>query len=666
MIDFGRYSLLFSLILSILVLIGLIVGLRRRDGRFIDMAYRGAKAIFVFMTFASYILIYAFVTDDFRIEYVASYSEKSLPLFYKITGLWAGQKGSLLFWGWLLSLFTFITVKRDENKVNSLFLPYVLLFLNLTLMFFLVLVNFVTLPFEMMARFPADGNGLNPLLQNPGMVFHPPTLYLGYVGFTVPFAFAMAALVMQDLGEWWIKKTRAWTLFSWVFLTLGIIFGGWWAYKELGWGGVWAWDPVENSSLMPWLTATAFLHSVIIQERRGMLKIWNLSLILLTFSLSIFGTFITRSGIISSVHAFGQSPVGFVFLGFLLLTLAAGIYLIWTRYEKLREKNPRIEAFLSRESSFLYNNIVLVGICFATFWGTIFPLISEAVKGIKISVGPPFFNTINSPLFLLLVLLMAVCPLLGWRKTSSKGMLKNFLIPLLLMVVSLPFLYISGIREFMPIFFYSFSVFVIASLLREFYLGTRAGVKNSGKGWLSSFWRLVTKNKRRYGGFVVHIGMVFIVLGLVSYGYYQYKEDFVLKKGQEVTVKNYRLKYVDLTSFKKWNYEGVGPLIEVYNAGDFKGTVRPEKRFYRKQEPTTEVAILSSMAEDLYLILGGWNRDGSITLTIVINPLLSWIWIGTGVVLFGTIWAVLPKRKKDEVDVLEKDIILYLKKIGAE
>lgn len=667
MIDFGKYSLLFSFVLSLLVFICLIIGIRRKDGRFINLSYRGSKGIFFFLTIASSMLIYAFITNDFRIEYVASYSERSLPIFYKITGLWAGQKGSLLLWGWLLSLFTFIVIIRDEKKVNSVFLPYVLLFLNLTLLFFLLLINFVTPPFEMIARFPQDGNGLNPLLQNPGMVFHPPTLYLGFVGFTVPFAFAMAALVMEDLGDWWIKKTRAWTLFSWIFLTLGVVFGGWWAYKELGWGGVWGWDPVENASIMPWFTATAFLHSVIIQERRGMLKIWNLSLILLTFSLVIFGTFITRSGIISSVHSFGQSPVGFVFLGFLFLIMAVGIYLIWTRYEKLKEKNPRIESFLSRESSFLYNNIIFLGICFAVFWGTIFPLISEAVKGVKISVGPPFFNTIISPLFLLLLILMAICPLLGWRKTSSKGILKNFSIPLSLMGLSLPILFIAGIRDFMPLFFYSFSLFVLMSLLRDFYIGTRAIRKSSGKGWLSSFWSLVIKNRRRYGGFVVHIGIVFIVLGLASYGYYQYKENFALKEGQEFTVKNYRLKYVRLTSFEKRNYEGVGSLIEVYNSGKFKGIIRPEKRFYKNQEPTTEVAILSNIFEDLYLILDGWNNDNSIALTVVINPLLSWIWVGTGVVVFGTIWAVLPKRKRDdELDIIEKDIILYLKGIETK
>jgi cytochrome c-type biogenesis protein CcmF len=646
--------------------VGLIIGIKRKDGRFIEASYRGEKGIFFFMTLATSLLVYAFVTDDFRIEYVVSYSEISLPLFYKITGLWAGQKGSLLFWAWLLVLFTFITVKRDEKKVNSLFLPYVLLFLNVNVLFFLFLVIFVTPPFELIGRIPADGNGLNPLLQNPGMVFHPPTLYLGYVGFTVPFSFAMAALVMEDLGDWWIKKTRVWTLFSWVFLTLGIVFGGWWAYKELGWGGVWGWDPVENSSLMPWFTATAFLHSVMIQERRGMLKVWNLSLILVTFALSIFGTFITRSGIITSVHAFGQSSVGYVFLGFLLVMMVFGIYLILTRYEKLKEKNPRIESFLSKESSFLYNNIIFLGLAFATFWGTIFPLVSEAVKGVKISVGPMFFNTVNSPLFLILLILMAICPLLAWRRTSSQGILKNFILPSSLMIVSLPLLYALGIREFMPLFFYAFSLFILVVLIREFYVGTSAGVKHRGESWLSSFLSLVSRNRRRYGGFLVHLGIIMMVIGLASYGFYQFKEDFTLKPGQKVAVKNYRLNYLGLKSFKKHNYTGLGAVIDIYNSDEFRGTLRPEKRFYRKQEPTTEVAIMNTFKEDLYLILGGWEQDNSITLTVVINPFLSWLWIGTGVVLFGTIWAVIPRRKKEiEADYIEKDILLHLKEVKS-
>ncbi|GBE02369.1 cytochrome c-type biogenesis protein CcmF [bacterium BMS3Bbin06] len=658
----GGYALFFSFLLSIAVLASFVVGLKRKDGRFIDVGYRGTKVVFLSITAASLLLVYAFLTDDFRIQYVASYSERALPLFYKITGLWAGQKGSLLFWTWLLSLFTFITIVRDEKKPNTFYLPYVLVFLNITMIFFLFLVNFITRPFELSSVIPADGNGLNPLLQNPGMVFHPPTLYLGYVGFAVPFAFAMAALVMKELGDWWIKRTRGWILFSWVFLTLGIVFGGWWAYRELGWGGVWAWDPVENASLMPWFTATAFLHSVIIQERRGMLKVWNLVLILLTFSLSIFGTFITRSGIITSVHAFGQSSVGYVFLAFLLIIVTVGIYLIWTRYDMLKEKNPRIESFVSKESAFLYNNIILLGLAFATFWGTIFPLISEAVKGVKISVGPPFFNRVNSPLFLLLLVLMSVCPLLAWRRTSLKGAVRNLLIPASLMLLSLPLLYLSGISEFMPLFFYSFSLFVIVSLLREFYIGTRSGVKHRGERWFASFINLISNNRRRYGGFVVHIGIVFVIVGLTGYGYFQYKENYTLVPGEQAKVKDYTLKFEGLQSLQGRNYSSLSALVKVYKSGKFQGIMKPEKRFYKREQPTTEVAIKDSLFQDLYLILSGWENDGSVTLTVVINPFLSWAWVGTGVIVLGTIWAVIPRRRKEwETELLEKDLILYLK-----
>jgi cytochrome c-type biogenesis protein CcmF len=666
MIEFGSISLLFSFFLSLLVLACLVTGLWKKDNRFIEAAYRGNDGVALFMTAASVILMYAFINSDFRLQYVVSYSDRALPLFYKITGLWAGQEGSLLFWGWLIAVYSFVIVKRNRKKPDALFLPYVLVFLTLTTLFFLFLVNFISPAFELATIIPEDGGGLNPLLQNPGMVFHPPTLYLGYVGFTVPFAFAMAALIMKDTGDWWIKQTRAWTLYSWMFLTLGIIFGGWWAYRELGWGGVWGWDPVENSSLMPWFTATAFLHSVIIQERRRMLKVWNLVLIILTFALSIFGAFITRSGIINSVHSFGQSSVGYVFLAFLAVILGISIYLLTTRYKAIRENNPKLESYVSKESTFLYNNIILVGLCFATFWGTIFPLISEVVTGVKISVGPPFFNTVNSPLFLLLLGLLAICPLLSWRKTSFGSALRNSIIPAGATVVFLPVLVYMGITGFMPVFFYAFSFFILVALAREFYTGTKAEVRSNESGWVASFANLVTRNRRRYGGFVVHTGIVFITVGLAGYGYFQFKEDFNLKAGQEITVKEYTLKYSGLRQSKKKNYEGVGAAIEVYKTGRFMGMLNPEKRFYEKAEPTTEVAIMNGLDKDLYLILGGWTNDQSISLTVVINPFLSWLWVGTGVITFGIIWAALPRRKREEEsDVAAKDFLIHLKKEAA-
>jgi cytochrome c-type biogenesis protein CcmF len=666
MIELGGLSLLFSFFLSIMVMLCLFYGLWKKDGRFIETAYRGSDGVAFFMTLASVILMYAFIKNDFRLEYVVSYSDIALPLFYKLTGLWAGQQGSLLFWGWLIAVYTFVIVKRNRKKPDALFLPYVLFFLNLTTLFFLFLVNYISPPFELITQIPQDGNGLNPILQNPGMVFHPPTLYLGYVGFTVPFAFAMAALILKDTGDWWIKQTRAWTLFSWMFLTLGIIFGGWWAYRELGWGGVWAWDPVENSSLMPWFTATAFLHSVMIQERRKMLKVWNLVLIILTYALCIFGAFITRSGIINSVHSFGQSSVGYVFLLFLFIIAAASIYLLITRYDNIREDNPKLESYVSKESSFLYNNIILVGLCFATFWGTIFPLLSEAVTGVKISVGPPFFNTVNAPLFLLLLALMAVCPLLSWRRTSLKGALKNLIIPASATLVFLPLLFILGVRSFMPVFFYAFSLFILVSLAREFYLGTRAGVRSRELSWAASFINLVTRNRRRYGGFLVHVGIVFMAVGLAGYGYFQFKEDFNVKPGQRITVKDFTLRHTGLQSSNKRNYEGVKAVIEVYDYDGFRGMLSPEKRFYKKAEPTTEVAIMNGLEKDLYLILSGWTNDESISLTVVINPFLTWLWVGTGVMVFGTVWAAMPRRRReDEVEVAARDFLIQMKKEAA-
>ena len=663
MIEFGNFSLLLAFCISLVIMVFLLIGINRKDWRFIEASCRATKAVFFLMSVAVGILIYAFIIDDFRIQYVSSFSEISLPIFYKITGLWAGQEGSLLFWGWLLSLYTSIAISKDEKSPGAIYLPYALLFLNITVLFFLVLANFVTPPFELNSVIPTDGYGLTPQLQNPGMVFHPPTLYLGYVGFAIPFSYAMAALITGELGDWWIKKTRAWTLFSWMFLTLGIVFGGWWAYRELGWGGVWAWDAVENSSLMPWFTATAFLHSVMIQERRGMLKVWNICLIILTYALSIFGAFLTRSGIISSVHAFGQSRVGYVFLFFLVNILAVSIYYIVIRYPHLKERNPKIESFVSKESSFLYNNILLVGLCFATFWGTVFPLISEAVKGVKISVGPPVFNTVNSPLFLLLVALMALCPVLGWRSTSWKSALKNLLLPSICMLISLPVLYFAGAKDFLPMFFYALSLFVLVTLMREYYLGAKIAIRNKNQGLIASLFLFGLKNRRRYGGFLVHAGIVFMIVGLAGYGFFQFKEDFQMKPGQQVTVRNYKLHYKGIRSISGSNYTGGGAIVDVYRNGQFLKTLQPEKRSYQQDKPsTTEVAIYNNLKEDLYLILGSWERNSTISLTVVINPLLMWLWIGTGISVLGVLWAAWPVRKKDlELNSLAADYLLLLR-----
>ncbi len=651
MIDLGRYALYIGLMVSVYTLFAILYGLFRRNRSFIESGYRGLYLIFFLYTISAIALIYAFVTDRFQIRYVAGYSERALPLFYKVTGLWAGQDGSLLFWGWLLSLFGLIVMYQNRKDRIHLYLPYVALIIGAVEAFFLILSVFVTPPFELLPTTPPDGNGLNPLLQNPGMVFHPPALYLGYVGFTVPFAFAMAALITGELDSWWIRKTRRWTIFSWTFLTLGIVFGGWWAYRELGWGGVWGWDPVENSSLMPWLTATAFLHSVMIQERRGMLKVWNMALILLTFSLSIFGTFLTRSGVVASVHAFGQSSVGYVFLGFLGIVLVFGMILISIRYRELRGEE-RLEALLSRESTFLYNNLILLGIAFATFWGTIFPIISEAVKGVKVSVGPPFFNRVNTPLFLAMIAIMGICPLIGWRSTSWQSLKRRFAIPTLVMMASVGPIILLGADRPMAVFFYAFSVFVLVTTIIEFYDGTRARQRMTGEGALTALGRLISKNRRRYGGYIVHVGIVMMTVGLVGYGFFQQKDEAHLKPGEALVLDDYRFVFNGLEPGRKWNYEAVRAKIRVFKGGKDLGFLYPEKRFYTKQgQPTTEVAIRSGLVEDIYLILAGWNNDGSVTIVAIIDPLLQWIWIGTGVATFGAILAVVPRRKRAGVRV---------------
>ncbi|NIR48235.1 heme lyase CcmF/NrfE family subunit, partial [candidate division KSB1 bacterium] len=495
------------------------MGGRWRNSRMIASAERSAVALFAVTSVVMAALVYAFITRDFSLEYVAHYSNRTLPMFYTISAVWAGQSGSLLLWAWLLTLFAAVVVWQNRYKNREL-LPYVLGVILFTSFFFFGLMVYATSPFEPLPRPVVDGSGLNPMLQNVGMVMHPPTLYLGYVGFVVPFAFAIAAMITKNLDAQWIRSTRRWTLFSWLFLTLGNLFGAKWAYVELGWGGYWAWDPVENASLMPWLTGTAFLHSVMIQEKRGMLKVWNLVLIILTFALTIFGTFITRSGIISSVHSFGISNLGPLFLIFLGITLVGSFGLLWWRWPNLKSEN-RLDAVLSRESSFLFNNLFLVGMTFAVFWGTIFPIISEAVRGVKITVGAPFFNQVNVPIGLALLALTGICPLIAWRKASERNLHKSFTIPLSAGVLGANALFVLGVRSLYPLIAFSLAVFVMVTIILEFYRGANARAHSAQLIFVRAFWDLLMRNKRRYGGYIVHIGVVMIFVGITGSSAFQ-------------------------------------------------------------------------------------------------------------------------------------------------
>jgi cytochrome c-type biogenesis protein CcmF len=493
MTEIGYYTILIAFFLSAYCGLASIIGIKNRRAEVIASAENAAMAVFVFLTLSAAAMIYALITKNFQIEYVARYTSRSLSLLYTLTAFYAGQEGSLLFWSWILSMFTAVVIIQNKNKNREL-MPHVLLVLITVIFFFTFLMIFATDPFKTLDYKPLDGQGLNPLLQNPGMIFHPPALLIGYVGFTVPFAFALAALITGNLGSTWIKTTRKWTLTAWAFLTAGNLLGMEWAYVELGWGGYWAWDPVENASFMPWILATAYLHSVMIQEKRDMLKVWNIVLIIFTFLMTIFGTFITRSGLIASVHSFGESTLGWFFLFFLLLALIVSLSLLFFRLPHLKSKN-QLDSLLSRESSFLINNLLFVGIAFTVLWGTLFPIISEAVRGIKITVGPPFYNAVVTPVGLALLLLTGICPIIAWRKTTLKKFVGKLRLPLIVSGFGAAGLYLYGIRSPYAFIAFLFCIFVAINLFMEFYTGTRTRHAVFAENYPKAFWKLVIKNK---------------------------------------------------------------------------------------------------------------------------------------------------------------------------
>ena len=463
------------------------------------------------MVVASIALLHALLTRDFNVEYVASYSSSTLPLHYTVAAFWGGQKGSLLFWALIHCFFSAIVLFQNRTR-NQELMPYVTATLMIIALFFLGLLCFITPPFERLSFIPDEGSDLNPLLQNYWMTIHPPALYLGFISASVPFAFAIAALATGKLGDVWIRTTRRWALTSWFFLSLGNLLGGRWAYEVLGWGGYWAWDPVENAAIMPWFTATAYLHSVMIQEKKDMLKVWNMTLVILTFVLTIFGTFLTRSGVISSVHSFTQSGLGPYFLTFLAFILTVSIGLLLYRLPDLKSENE-FDSLLSREAAFLFNNLILVGLAFATFWGTIFPILSEWVRGVKITVGPPFFNQVNGPLGVLLLFLTGIGPIIAWRRASWSSLRRQFAIPLVVGLALGGLLFVLGYRNYYAVVIFSLAGFVLAGILAEFSRGTRARQVMLHESPPQALGRLVGKNPRRYGGYIVHVGVVLIFFG---------------------------------------------------------------------------------------------------------------------------------------------------------
>ena len=656
----GSFALLLALALAAYSFVAGALGLYRKDDRLGETARRAGIASWAAVTVAGVALVIAAVGNDFSVAYILHHSNRDLPIAYKFAALWSGQEGSLLFWAWLLS--SYALVLRLRYKVDPKLFSYASAIIAAVQVFFLLLVNFAANPFGLVTgTIPADGNGLNPLLQYPEMVIHPPMLYLGYVGVTVPFAFALGALIMKYPGEKWIHITRRWTMVAWLFLTCGIFLGSHWAYEVLGWGGYWGWDPVENASLLPWLTMTAFLHSVMMQEKRGMMKMWNMWLIFTTFLLAIFGTFLTRSGVVSSVHAFAQSSIGTWFVWFLAISFASCVYFFVLNRETLKSEH-RLESLVSRESSFLFNNLVLLISCFAVLWGTLFPVLSEAVTGSKVTVGPPFFNRVNVPIGIFLVLLTGVGPLLAWRKTSLDSLKRNFVWPTVLAVLTVVVLIAGGMRPWEDAaYFYSLmaialSVFVIGTIAGEFWRGGRVIARQTGVNIGKGMYVITRRNTRRYGGYLIHIGVVLVIIGFAGLPFNQDKEQ-EMGFGDKMQIGHYTLVCKSYTQDSKPNYDSEWAVLDVYKNGKYLGQMFPERRFYTaSQQTSTIVANRSRPNEDLYLVYTGRNQDtGKPIIKAHVNPLVMWIWIGVHIILIGTLIALIPNTKPAKVSVVRDE-----------
>ncbi|MBI4266778.1 MAG: heme lyase CcmF/NrfE family subunit [Chloroflexi bacterium] len=645
MADIGYSALLVAILASVYSAIAFAYGGKTGRPDLIQSAKHGVIAVFGLMSVAMIVMIIALVTRDFRLEYVAAYTDRELSLAYTLSAVWAGSRGSLLFWAWVLSLFAMIMVaqKRDVGKE---LIPYAASVTMLTQVFFLVLLLSVSNPFIRLPFTPADGRGLNPLLENPGMFLHPPTQLIGYVGFTIPFALAMAALLTGSLGDNWIIAARRWAIISWLILGIGNLAGSWWAYFVLGWGGHWAWDPVENAGLLPWLVGTAFLHSAMMQRRRGILKRWNMVLVILTFVLSIFGTFLTRSGILASVHSFSETALGPFFLAFIWITLAGSLILLWYRSAALKSE-AEIESTVSRESTFLINNLLLVTATFAVFLGTVFPVISEWVRGVKITVGPPFYNQVMVPIFLATIFLTGICTMIGWRRASVNNLVRNFVWPSAASVWVAIALFAAGVREWTALVGISLCDFVLFTIFYEWFRGTRARHHSHAENYLKAFFGLLFANRPRYGGYIVHMGIVILAIGTIGMSVYDTSKEVTLKSGESATIDRFILTYKGLDRVETESRLVYTTALEVRNRGELIGYLTAQKYFHRNHDtPVTVAAVRSTLREDLYAILIGWEEDGSASFKLLVNPLVNWIWIGGGIVIFGGLFAFWPDRQK--------------------
>ncbi|MBI3491456.1 MAG: cytochrome c biogenesis protein CcsA [Acidobacteria bacterium] len=648
MASLGSFLLLAAFVVCSYAAVVSVVGARRRSRRLIESGVGAFYLIAAIMSVASAVMINAFLTDDYSIKYVAHYSDNVQPLFYKITSYWGGLDGSIMFWVFLLSVFGAIAVYVNRERHREL-IPYVVATISTVQMFFLYLMVVHKNPFTtFLTNAPADGQGLNPLLQNYWMAIHPPSLYTGFVGMTIPFAFCIAALITGHLDDSWLRAVRRWTMFAWLFLTFGLTLGMIWAYEVLGWGGYWGWDPVENAGLLPWFTATAFLHSVMVQERRSMLRVWNVTLVITTFFLTIFGTFMTRSGVVQSIHAFGEDPMlSRLFTGFMVIILTFSFGLVIYRLPLLKARNE-LDSWMSREAAFLVNNWILLFSALFVLFGTMFPTLSEAIVGERLTVAGPFFNKWMVPIGLVLLLLTGVGPMLAWRKSTIRNVVDQFLWSTVAAVAGGGLVVALGVRLWSSGLCFALCAFVTGTIVQEFWRGALVRRKNTGTDLLTAVIGLVGRNKRRYGGYIVHLGIVLIFLGFAGNG--SKKEEYLqLKLGGQATIGAFTVRNDGVKVSDDGQKQMVTAYIAVFKDGKRIDSMYPSRAVFHKhenEEARSDPAIRRSLAEDLYLVLAPDTDFGTQTIWLqaFVNPLVDWVWLGFGVLAFGTGIALLPER----------------------
>lgn len=668
--DFGYGVLVLSFLLSVFAVASAVYGYYKNSFTWVESSRLAMQLTFPLITVSAGVLIYLLVKDEYHVAFIYDVTSRSMPMYLKVTSLWGGQSGSLVFWAWLMAAFATAVTFRKWDRDRE-FLPWVVVVCSITLAFFVGLVIFYENPFEkfwqtfngdvIAAMFqpagstpftPPDGKGLNPLLRHPGMIIHPPMLYLGFVSYVIPFAFAIAALVTGRTDDRWTRITRRWTIVAWLFLSIGLILGGRWAYDVLGWGGYWGWDPVEIAAFMPWLIGTAFLHSVMIQEKRGMFKEWNMILIILTYSLVIFGTFLTRSGVLSSVHAFAQSAIGPAFFIFIGLTLVISTALLIYRWSDLKSE-AELTSMLSREALFLLNNLLFVSIWIVCFWGVLFPLISELVTGQKVTVGPPFYERATGPLFAALVVLMGVAPLSAWGHSTIKTLGKAIWKPTVAAVIALAIILVIGkitnifaIIGFFAVLFSSFITFY------DFWRATNARMHTQNENVLVALWRLFGKNRRRYGGYLIHLSIVCMAVGIIGIEMFQTETQGTLAKGESLKLENYSITYDDLAIFDSNDNRNLArAVVSITKDGKDLGFLYPRRDyFYESQQPMTIPGVRSTIEDDLYVILVDWQpiTDEGATFKIYHNPLVNWLWFGSIMMIIGSTVAAWPEKEKEE------------------